>query len=83
MGLDKAKEMMSQDDEEDKDQGPKDESDSDSSDDESDDSDDKGSPSAEKMISDEIDHEAGEGALSDDEIDELISLLQSKKAKKE
>lgn len=42
----------------------------------------EGKPGAEKILEQEIDHEASEGDLSDEEIDELIALLESKKAKK-
>lgn len=35
----------------------------------------------EKILEDEINHETGEGDMSDEEIDELIALLQSKKHK--
>lgn len=90
-GLDTAKALLGKKDDEDEEGSPEEEAkespeeeaaeEASGEDDDADDSDEEGKPSAEKIIEDEIDHEADEHELSPEEIDELIQVLQAKKAK--
>jgi hypothetical protein len=67
-GLDKAKELLNS-------------SPEDAEDDSEDEQGDDKKPDAADILENEIEHESDEGDLSDDEIDEMIKLLQEKKAK--